>query len=161
MLLNCSLAPSGPLLSPPLAVPDLPGLAWAAPAWEWLFVKWRNTSFRFSSMQSRNKFSSSLLSEKVLACTFRILLILIFYWSNYVCMRTTCSSLNSSNALKKATIWSLTLSGFRFFCARAMIAGLMFNPPTVACPFWGIRSLLILLQWNLAIFWNSLNSYFV
>jgi len=157
MLLNCSLAPSGPLLRPP---PDLPDLAGAAPPWEWLFVKWRNTSLRFSSMQSRNKFSSSLLSEKVLAWTLRIFLILIFYWSSCVYMRTTCSSLNSSNARKKATIWSLTLSGFRFFCVRAIIAGLMFNP-SVSCPFWELKSLLILLPWNLAIFWNSLNSYFV
>ena len=44
----------------------------------WRVAVWLTPVLLFSSMQSRKRFSSSVLSENVLACSFRIFLIFCF-----------------------------------------------------------------------------------
>ena len=149
MFLNYSPAPAGPLL-----LFETP-----ARSSECLWVKWRRTSFLFSSMQSRKRFSSSILSAKELAYSLRIFLIFCFCWSSWLWVLTTCSSLYSSKALKKFTICYYTDSGFRFFCTNSSIIGAMFGSWEALA--WTTRSWLAWRFLNLDIFWNSRYSYFV
>ena len=115
MFLNWSPAPAGPLRR--LLLPAYSSYC--------LWVKWRRTSFLFSSMQSRKRFSISILSEKVLACSLRIFFIFCFYWSSCDCIRTTWSSLCSSKARKKFTIYSLIVASFKFFWHKLSTASAM------------------------------------
>ena len=149
MFLNYSPAPAGPLL-----LFETP-----ARSSECLWVKWRRTSFLFSSMQSRNRFSSSILSANELAYSFLIFLIFCFCWSSWLWILTTCSSLYSSKARKKLTICCYTDSFFRFFCTNSSIIGAMFGSWELFA--WTTRSWLAWRFLNLDIFWNSRYSYFV